>query len=138
MTTPPVSAAAGTLELGVSDDLLEVCSLDALAPERGVAALLERHGGPPVQVALFRLLDDEVLAVQQLDPYSGANVMSRGIVGTRGGEPTVASPVFKQVFALRSGLCLDSGGKTPVAGHGANLATFPVTVRDGVVLVGPR
>jgi nitrite reductase (NADH) small subunit len=101
-----------------------------------VAALLEYPDGAPVQVALFRLLDGEVRAVQQLDPYSGANVMSRGIVGTRGGEPTVAGPVYKQVFALRSGDCLESGGKTPLPGHGAHLATFPVEVRDGVVLVG--
>jgi nitrite reductase (NADH) small subunit len=117
-------------------DLVAVCLLEALVPERGAAALLERPGGPPVQVALFRLVDDEVLAVQQLDPYSGANVMSRGIVGTRGGEPTVASPVYKQVFALRTGRCLDSGGKTPVSDHGANLTTFAVEVRDGVVHVG--
>lgn len=113
-----------------------VCPLDALVPERGAAALLETPGGAPVQVALFRLLDGEVRAVQQLDPYSGANVMSRGIVGTRGGEPTVAGPVYKQVFALRDGRCLEAGGKTPVDGHGAHLATFPVEVRDGVVHVG--
>ncbi|AEG44946.1 nitrite reductase small subunit NirD [Isoptericola variabilis] len=114
----------------------EVCSLDALVPERGAAALLLAPDGTPVQVALFRLLDDEVRAVQQLDPYSGANVMSRGIVGTRAGEPTVASPVYKQVFALRDGRCLEAGGKTPVRGHGAHLATYPVEVRDGVVHVG--
>lgn len=113
-----------------------VCPLDALVPERGAAALLEDPAGAPVQVALFRLLDDEVRAVQQLDPYSGANVMSRGIVGTRGGEPTVAGPVYKQVFALRDGRCLEAGGRTPVGGHGAHLTAFPVEMRDGVVHVG--
>ncbi|GAA4721729.1 nitrite reductase (NAD(P)H) small subunit [Isoptericola chiayiensis] len=112
-----------------------VCRLDQLVPERGAAALLRRADGAPFQVAVFRLLDDSVHAVQQLDPYAAANVMSRGIVGTRGEEPTVASPVYKQVFALRTGECLESGGKTPKAGLGAHLEAFPAEVRDGVVHV---
>jgi nitrite reductase (NADH) small subunit len=33
--------------------------------------------------------------------------MARGLVGTRGDSPTVASPVHKQVFDLLSGVCLD-------------------------------
>jgi nitrite reductase (NADH) small subunit len=110
-----------------------VCRLHDLVPERGAAALLERADGSAVQVAVFRLLDDSVRAVQQLDPYSGANVMSRGIVGSRGEEPTVASPVYKQVFALATGQCLESGGKTPRPGLGTHLETFAVEVRDGVV-----
>ncbi|PFG43909.1 assimilatory nitrite reductase (NAD(P)H) small subunit [Isoptericola jiangsuensis] len=113
-----------------------VCPLDALVPERGAAALLERRDGTTVQVALFRLLDDTVLAVQQLDPYSGAHVLSRGIVGTRGGAPTVAGPVYKQVFDLRTGRCLDTGGKSPRPGHDDHLEPFPVDVRDAVVHVG--
>ncbi|MFV2144999.1 nitrite reductase (NAD(P)H) small subunit family protein [Isoptericola sp. G70] len=117
-----------------------VCRLDDLAPERGAAALLERADGSTVQVAVFRLLDDSVRAVQQLDPYSGAYVMSRGIVGSRGVEPTVASPIFKQVFALATGRCLEAGGKTPKPGLGAHLEPFDVEVRGGVVhldIAGP-
>ena len=110
-----------------------VCRLDDLVPERGAAALLERGDGSTVQVAVFRLMDDSVRAVQQLDPYSGANVMSRGIVGSRGEEPTVASPVYKQVFALASGQCLVAGGKTPKPGLRAHLEAFAAEVRDGVV-----
>jgi nitrite reductase (NADH) small subunit len=106
--------------------LTEVCSLKALSPERGAAALV---GG--VQVALFRTHDDAVYAVQQRDPYSGANVVSRGIVGSRGDVPTVASPMYKQVFDLRTGACLDSVGRDP-----RPLVTYVVVVRDGVVLVG--
>jgi nitrite reductase (NADH) small subunit len=106
--------------------LTEVCSLKALSPERGAAALV---GG--VQVALFRTHDDAVYAVQQRDPYSGANVVSRGIVGSRGDVPTVASPMYKQVFDLRTGACLDSVGRDP-----RRLVTYVVVVRDGVVLVG--
>src|SRR5690606_253961 len=79
-----------------------VCQVRNLLPERGAAALV---GG--VQVALFRLLDGAVHAVSHTDPFSGANVMARGIVGSRvvDGEevPTVTSPMYKQVFNLRTG-----------------------------------
>ena len=105
--------------------MTEVCRLDALSRERGAAALV---GG--VQVALFRTFDDVVYAVQQRDPYSGANVMSRGIVGTRRDIPTVASPMYKQVFDLRSGECLDPVGKEP-----RPLTCYSVVVRGGAVLV---
>ncbi|HEY3438382.1 MAG TPA: nitrite reductase small subunit NirD [Actinotalea sp.] len=105
-----------------------VCHLADLVPERGAAALV---GGE--QVALFRMHApaDVVLAVQQLDPYSGANVMARGIVGSRGEAPTVASPMYKQVFDLRTGACLDPVGREPV-----DLRTWPVHVEGGLVLVG--
>lgn len=87
------------------------------------------------QVALVRLLDDRVLAVQQLDPFSGAHVMSRGIVGSRSVEgidvPTLTAPMYKQVFDLRTGRCLDAAGKRPL-----DLQTWRVVVTDGVVQVG--
>jgi len=111
-----------------------VCRIDHLVPERGAAALLGE-----LQVALFRLADDRVLAVDQHDPFSDAYVISRGIVGSRtvdGVEvPTVASPMYKQVFDLLTGRCLDPAGKTPVAGLPADLTAWPVRVRDGVVEV---
>ena len=34
--------------------------------------------------------------------------MSRGIVGDRGGRPTVQSPIKKQALALDDGRCLDA------------------------------
>ena len=105
-----------------------VCHLAELVPERGVAALIDGE-----QVAIFRLHSpaDTVLAVQQLDPFSGAYVMARGIVGTRGDAPTVASPMYKQVFDLRTGQCLDAVGREP-----QHLRTWPVRVEGGLVLVG--
>ncbi|MEN0128193.1 MAG: nitrite reductase small subunit NirD [Brevundimonas sp.] len=112
-----------------------VCRLDDLAPERGVAALLDG-----VQVALFRLADDTVLAVQQHDPFSDAFVLSRGIVGSRSIDgvevPTVASPMHKQVFDLSTGRCLDPVGKSPARNQSADLQTWPVRVIGGVVEVG--
>lgn len=102
---------------------VRVCAVADLEIERGRAALL---GG--TQVALFLTHGGRVYAVSNLDPYSGAHVISRGIVGTRQDAPTVASPMYKQVFDLRTGVCLDTQGKEP-----ATLAVWPVAVRDGDV-----
>ncbi len=108
---------------------IAVCHLRELPPERGVAALVHRE-----QVALVRTHDDRVFAVQQRDPYSGTMVMSRGLVGSRGEIPTIASPMFKQVFDLRTGACLDPIGQEPVG-----LRTWPVRVEGGLVGIGlPR
>jgi nitrite reductase (NADH) small subunit len=100
-----------------------LCRYDALLPDRGVAALVGE-----VQIALFRLHDGTVFAIGNQDPYSGANVMSRGIVGSRGDVPTVASPMFKQVFDLRTGVCLDDPA--------VSLPVYPVEIVDGMVRVG--
>src|SRR5690606_21188370 len=89
------------------DDMtwVDVCDYDTLLPERGVCALVDGE-----QVALFRTYDGTVHALGNRDPFSGVYVLSRGIVGTRKGEPTVASPLHKQVFSLVSGRCLDEPG----------------------------
>jgi nitrite reductase (NADH) small subunit len=79
-----------------------VCRLDEIPVERGVCALLDGR-----QVALFRTAPGVVHALDNRDPFSGAMVLSRGIVGSREGEATVASPMYKQVFALETGVCLD-------------------------------
>jgi nitrite reductase (NADH) small subunit len=104
---------------------VRVCALHDLEVERGRAALLGS-----TQLALFLLHSGRVHAVANLDPYSGANVMSRGIVGTREDAPTVASPMYKQVFDLRTGTCLDTQGKEP-----RSLAVWPVSVADGDVYI---
>lgn len=84
------------------------CAYDRLLPCRGVAVLLP--GG--VQVALFRLDDGALHAVSNIDPFSGAAVMSRGIVGDRAGRACVQSPIKKQAFALDDGVCLDDPATT--------------------------
>jgi len=104
-----------------------VCRYDRLLPERGVAALLAGQ----VQIALFRTYAGDVYAIGNLDPFSGAAVLSRGIVGDRGGEPTVASPVYKQAFSLLTGSCLDDT-------VGVAVPTYPTQVVDGWVQVERR
>lgn len=79
------------------------CPLSRLLPNRGVGVLLP--GG--LQAALFRLDDGSLHAVGNIDPFSGAAVMSRGIVGDRGGRACVQTPIKKQAFALDGGVCLD-------------------------------
>ena len=79
------------------------CTYDGLIPCRGVGVLLPDG----TQVALFRLDDGSLHAVGNIDPFSGAAVMSRGLVGDRAGRATVQTPIKKQAFALDDGTCLD-------------------------------
>ena len=102
---------------------VRICAFEDLEVERGRAALLGDE-----QIALFLTHGGRVFAVSNLDPYSGAHVISRGIVGTKQDAPTVASPMYKQVFDLRTGVCLDTQGKEQKA-----LTVWPVAVRDGDV-----
>jgi nitrite reductase (NADH) small subunit len=100
----------------------DVVALHDLTPGRGVAALVSGR-----QVAIFLVDGGEVYAVDNLDPFSDAPVLSRGIVGDRGGVPKVASPMYKQSFDLRTGRCLDDDSVA--------VAAYPVRVVDGRVQV---
>jgi nitrite reductase (NADH) small subunit len=80
----------------------EVNRVEALTPDRGIAVLVDGH-----QVAVFLLRDGSVHALDNHDPISRANVLSRGIVGDRAGVAVVASPIYKQCFELASGRCVD-------------------------------
>ena len=100
-----------------------ICPLERLQPERGVCALVD---GEPV--AVFRTHDDRLFALHNLDPFSGASVLSRGIVGDLGGTPVVASPLYKQHFALETGVAVEDDSVV--------VATYPVRGVDGTVEVG--
>lgn len=106
----------------VQEYWIAVCRYDDLIPERGIAALV---GG--VAVAVFRTHDGALHALSNLDPFSNASVLSRGIVGDRGGRATVASPIYKQVFELATGICLDDAS--------VKVPTYPVRLAGGVVEV---
>lgn len=105
-----------------------VCPLSSIPPETGVAALL----GDGTQVAVFRSTDptgaDVVYAIGNIDPFSGAAVLARGIVGDLRGVPVVASPMHKQHFDLRTGECIDA--------EGVSVPTYPVRVLDGTIQLG--
>lgn len=78
-----------------------VCAQDALIPNLGTCALFDGK-----QVAMFKV-DGELFAIDNYDPISGANVLSRGIIGDIQGQLVVASPLYKQHFDLRSGQCIE-------------------------------
>jgi len=102
-----------------------VCRIDDIEVEGGVCALV---GGEAI--AIFRTHDGNIYAINNYDPCSKASVLSRGIVGTRGDIPVVASPMHKQAFDLRTGQCLDDAA--------VRVPTHHVQVTRGHVLVGPR
>jgi nitrite reductase (NADH) small subunit len=102
---------------------VDVCALDDLTADRGVCALV---GGR--QVAVFRVSPGgELYALSNYDPFSGAYVLSRGIVGSRDDVPKVASPMYKQTFDLRTGVCLDDPS--------VSVPTYAVRVVSGRVQV---
>jgi nitrite reductase (NADH) large subunit len=78
-----------------------ICAIEDIYPESGICALIDGR-----QIAVFRVRDG-VFAIANHDPASGANVLSRGIVGDLGGELVVASPIYKQHFSLITGRCLE-------------------------------
>ncbi|RDI99820.1 nitrite reductase (NAD(P)H) small subunit [Dyella solisilvae] len=84
-------------------DWTTVCQIDEIVPNTGVCALV---GGE--QVAVFRLGDGALFAIDNIDPNSGASVLSRGLLGSLGERVVVASPIYKQHFDLRSGECLEA------------------------------
>jgi nitrite reductase (NADH) small subunit len=97
-----------------------VCRLDELEVLWGEAVLVDDR-----QFALFRLPGDRLHAVSNEDPATGSQVLSRGIVGSRGDRVTIASPLHKQVYDLETGECYSAPQyRLPVIG---------VRVIDGVV-----
>jgi nitrite reductase (NADH) small subunit len=134
-----------------------VCRLEDIDVEGGVTALVDG-----LAVAVFRTWDDRVFALGNYDPFSKASVLSRGIVGTRGEVPFVASPMYKQAFDLRDGQCLDDRGIVGTRGEvpfvaspmykqafdlrdgqclddvAVRVPAYDVRVAEGDVLVGDR
>lgn len=111
-----------------STQWLAVCELDDIVPDTGVAALVNG-----VQIAIFRVsgsdAPDALYAIGNFDPFSDANVIARGIVGDLGGELVVASPVYKQHFSLKTGICLEDAE--------VSVPTYAVRLCDGIVQVAP-
>ncbi len=98
-----------------------VCAIDDITPGTGVCALV---GGR--QVALFRpSVEHAVLAIDNMDPFAKANVLSRGLICEHDGELWVASPLKKQRFNLTSGQCMED--------ERFRVNAYPARVVEGVV-----
>jgi nitrite reductase (NADH) small subunit len=112
MTDTPTSANAWTA----------VCPADDILPNTGVCALIEgRH------VAVFKVGATDHYAIDNVDPKSGASVLSRGLVGNLGDRIVVASPLYKNHFDLKTGECLEQP-EMSVQAHGVEL-------RNGLIWV---
>jgi len=102
---------------------IDVCNLNELQPDSGVCALIAGR-----QVALFYLTKSRrVFAVANFDPIGKANVLSRGMIGDLGGEPMLASPLYKQHYNLRTGACFEY--------EDVKIDTYPVRIDNNRVAV---
>ena len=82
---------------------IDVCDQSDLQPDSGVCVLAGSE-----QIALFYLTElDQIFAVGNFDPLAKVNVLSRSMVGDLGGEPMLASPLYKEHFSLRTGQCFE-------------------------------
>ena len=103
-----------------------LCSRDDLVADSGVVAWLDG-----AQVALFHLPHNEgeqLFAIENRDPKSGANVIGRGIVGHLKGDLVIASPLYKQHFRLHDGSCLEYPEQ--------RLKVWPVRLNGDAVEIG--
>jgi nitrite reductase (NADH) small subunit len=115
------SAASANRLSASSAEWASICPLDVILPDTGVTALVAGR-----QIAVFHVAG-RVFALGNRDPYSGADVLARGLIGERGGVLTVASPIYKQRFALDTGVCLDDPA--------VSVPVYACRVRDGIVEV---
>ncbi|GAA0550074.1 nitrite reductase small subunit NirD [Chitinophaga japonensis] len=82
------------------------------------------------QIALFHFSRrGEWYATQNLCPHRRQMALSRGMIGTQGGEPKVACPFHKKSFSLADGRCLSDDTE-------CSLTTYPVKVEEDRVYIG--
>jgi nitrite reductase (NADH) large subunit len=98
-----------------------VCAFADITPNTGVCALVAGK-----QIAVFRF-DDMVFAVDNYDPASEANVISRGLVGDLNGDLVVASPIYKHHYNLLTGRCQEDPDNS--------ISAYPVRVQNDHVWV---
>lgn len=80
------------------------------------------------EVAVFNLGDERFLAVEGRCPH-GKGPLADGILSSAGGTITVTCPMHSWRICLESGSVAKPSGKTGC------LATFPVTIEEGNVLL---
>ena len=102
-----------TVNTPVEADWVAVCEDSDLIPNVGICAKVNNK-----QIAIFLLKNSDgsesLHAIDNHDPKSNANVLSRGIVGDLKGHKVVASPIYKNHFNLETGECLEEGYSIPV------------------------
>ncbi|WP_194091413.1 nitrite reductase small subunit NirD [Vibrio hibernica] len=102
---------------------IKVCQLSDITPKTGVCALVNGQ-----QVAIFRpRFDEQLFAINNMDPFSQSNVLSRGLICEHDGELWVASPLKKQRFNLETGVCMEN--------EAMNVATYEIRVNGSQIEV---
>ena len=127
---------------------VQICRLDELPTDSGMAALLNENTPQEEQIALFKVVEratqaSTIYAISNFDPFSQANVLARGILCSSSSSDktseektspdnkslalAVASPVLKQHFDLSSGQCVEESDVV--------IKTYPSKISDGLVFV---
>ena len=99
----------------------DICAVEEIVPGTGMAARVDGH-----QIAIFNT-GSACYAIGNRDPFSGANVLSRGILSELDGRLVVASPVYKQHFCLRTGVCLEDDS--------VSVPVWAAEARDGRIVL---
>lgn len=102
-----------------------VCDASDLVTNSGVCALIGSQ-----QVAIFNINmngENSLFAISNYDPVGKANVLYRGLLGSIGGAPVVASPLYKEHYFLETGQCKERDD--------VSVTPFPVKLEGEQVLV---
>lgn len=108
--------------VATKEDWTTACALDDLSVGAGTCVLVGK-----TQVAVFRVAEGDVRAVQNICPHKGAAAMHQGLVGERSGEVAVFCPLHKRPYSLDDGRCLDD--------NSGRLKVFQARIVDGMIEV---
>lgn len=101
-----------------------ICQQQDILPGCGIAALWQGR-----QIAIFRPTPTgPFYALDNIDPFALASVLSRGIVAEHQGEFWVVSPLKKQHFRLRDGLCMEDAAMS--------IEAFAIRIENSEVQIG--
>ena len=102
-----------------------ICNLKDIPLNSGVGALVGEK-----QIALFKVASDkgeQVFALSNYDPFSEANVLARGLIGTSDEQWVIISPIYKQRFRLTDGQCIED--------ESVKIDSWLVKIENGEVLL---
>ncbi|RYU96931.1 nitrite reductase small subunit NirD [Emticicia agri] len=102
----------------------QACKIEDIPENGGACVLLDGE-----QIAIYNFARrNEWFATQNLCPHKQQMVLSRGMIGTQGGEPKVACPFHKKTFSLETGKCMGD--------EAYQITTYPVKIEGNLVFVG--
>jgi nitrite reductase (NADH) small subunit len=102
---------------------IDICKSEDILPNMGRCALFENE-----QVAIFKVIEygiEKIYAINNHCPFSQANIISRGIVGSLTNRIVVASPLYKQHFDLATGQCIED--------ETMSVKTYEVRFEEGMI-----